>query len=243
MLAGKGYEVQAVTAVEHGSRIILHNASMAVVEEYPVEGGLETVFNSRAVRIVIDVTRPFPEDISTLAKELCRNNNIKYIRFIREEVALPENPLLFAVYSWEEAAQKAAELGNTIFLTTGSYNLELFLKHPSMAGKRIVVRVLPEHRVIEAVRSLGIISRDIVAMQGPFSKDMNRITFKMYNASVIVTKDSGRVGGTDSKISAALSLKIPVVVIKRSVLKERDATLVHTYEQILECLVQNRFES
>lgn len=234
MLAGKGYEVQSVAAVEHGSRVVVHNTAMAVVEEYSIESGLETVFNSRAVRMVIDATRPFPEGISMLAKDLCRKNNIQYIRFVRDEVDLPENSLLFPVCSWEEAAQKAAELGNTIFLTTGSYNLELFLKHPAMAGKRIVVRVLPEHRVIEAVQSLGVTSRDIVAMQGPFSKDMNRITFKMYNASVIVTKDSGRVGGTDSKISAALGLKIPVVIIKRPKLLEKDGDTVNTYEQILE---------
>jgi precorrin-6A/cobalt-precorrin-6A reductase len=198
---------------------------------------LEPLLKNRTVQILIDASHPFPGGLSALAKGLCRTSGIPHIRFVREEVDLPESPLLFPVYSWEEAAQKAAELGNTIFLTTGSYNLELFVKHPAMTGKRIVVRVLPDHRVIEAVQLLGIIPRDIVAMQGPFSKDMNRFTFKMYNASVIVTKDSGRVGGTDSKISAALGLKIPVVIIKRSQLLEKDGdTLytVYTYEQVLE---------
>lgn len=204
------------------------------VEEHPLKNGLEPLLKNRSVRILIDASHPFSGSLSGLAKEMCRTSGITYIRFVREEVELPESPLLFPVYSWEEAAQKAAELGNTIFLTTGSYNLELFLKHPSMTGKRIVVRVLPDHRVIEAVQSLGIIPRDIVAMQGPFSKDMNRITFKMYNASVIVTKDSGRAGGTDTKIAAALQLKIPVVIIKRPKLPEKDGDTVHTYEQVLE---------
>ncbi|MHB9093393.1 MAG: precorrin-6A reductase [Eubacteriales bacterium] len=234
LLCARGYEVLAVTATENGSRIVVSNASMEVVEKHPVKDGLEPLLKNKAVRILIDASHPFPGGLSGLTKELCRTSGIPYIRFIREEVDLPESPLLFPVYSWEEAAQKAAEFGNTIFLTTGSYNLELFLKHPSMTGKRIVVRVLPDHRVIEAVQSLGIIPRDIVAMQGPFSKDMNRITFKMYNASVIVTKDSGRVGGTDSKISAALGLKIPVVIIKRSKLLEKDGDTVLTYEQVLE---------
>jgi precorrin-6A/cobalt-precorrin-6A reductase len=103
-----------------------------------------------------------------------------------------------------------------------------------MAGRRVVVRVLPDHQVIEKVRSMGVAPKDIVAMQGPFSKEMNRITFKMYNASVIVTKDSGRAGGTDTKIAAALQLKIPVVLIKRPKLLEKDGDTVHTYEQVLE---------
>ena len=224
----------AVTATGNGSRIIITNPLMEVVEKHPLKSGLESLLKNRSVRLLIDATHPFPGGLSAFAKELCRTSGIPYIRFIREEVNLPESPLLFPVHSWEEAAKKAAELGNTIFLTTGSYNLELFLKHPAMTGKRIVVRVLPDHRVIEAVQSFGINPRDIVAMQGPFSKGMNRITFKMYNASVIVTKDSGRVGGTDSKISAALGLKIPVVVIKRSKLPETETDTVFTYEQILE---------
>lgn len=234
MLAGKGYEVLAVTATENGSRIVVTNVSLEVIEKYPLRSGLESLFKNRSVRMIIDASHPFPDDLSRLAKELRPTSGIPYIRFAREEVDLPESPLLFPVYSWEEAAQKAAELGNTIFLTTGSYNLELFLKHPSVNGKRIVVRVLPDHRVVEAVQSLGVNPRDIVAMQGPFSKDMNRITFKMYNASVIVTKDSGRAGGTDSKISAALGLKIPVVIIKRAKLLERDGDTVFAYEQVIE---------
>lgn len=234
LLAAKGYEVQSITAVEHSSRIIVHNDSTEIVEEHPVKGGLEKVFNKRSVRVIVDAAHSFPEGISELAKELCQKNGITYIRFVREEVDLPENPLLFPVYSWEEAVQKAAELGHTVFLTTGSYNLELFLKHPDMTGKRVVIRVLPDHRVIEKVQTLGIPPKDIVAMQGPFSKEMNKSTFKMYNASVVVTKDSGRAGGTDSKILAALNLKIPVVIIKRPKVKDQDKYIVYTYEQVLE---------
>ena len=234
LLALKGYEVQSVTAVNHGSHIIVHNASMEVVEEHHGKGVLEKVIDNQAVRMVIDTSHPSLEGISRLAKELCRKNNIKYIRFVRAEVDLPESPLLFPVYTWEGAVQKAAKLGNTIFLTTGSYNLEVFLQHPDIVGKRVVVRVLPDYRVIERVQALGIVPKDIVAMQGPFSKDMNRVTFKMYNTSVIVTKDSGKAGGTDSKISAALSLNIPVVIIRRPKLKDQEIDTVHTYGQVLE---------
>ena len=212
LLTLKGYEVLSVTGESDFCKII----------------------ENQSFQLVVDTSRPFPESISSLAKDFCRQHNIPYIRFIREEVELPENPLLFPVHNWEQAAEKAAEFGSTIFLTTGSYNLELFLQHPELSGKRIVVRVLPDHQVIEKVQALGVAPRDIVAMQGPFSKEMNKITFKMYNASVIVTKDSGRVGGTDTKIAAALNLKIPVVIIKRPKLPEKDADTVHTYEQVLE---------
>lgn len=212
LLTLKGYEVLSVTG----------------------ERGFCKIIENQSFQLVVDTSRPFPETISSLAKDFCRLHNIPYIRFVREEMELTENPLLFPVNTWEQAGEKAAEFGNTIFLTTGSYNLELFLQHPKLAGKRKVVRVLPDHHVIAKVQALGVVPKDIIAMQGPFSKEMNRITFKMYNASVVVTRDSGRVGGTDTKISAALGLKIPVVVIKRPKLLEKDGDTVQTYEQVLE---------
>lgn len=198
------------------------------------QSGFDEIPKSESIQLVIDTSHPFPGSISGLAKDFCRQRNIPYLRFIRDEVELPVSPLLYPVDSWEQAAEKAARFGNTVFLTTGSYNLELFLNHPSLVGKRLVVRVLPDHQVIEKVQSLGVAPKNIVAMQGPFSKEMNRITFKMYNASVIVTKDSGRAGGTDTKLSAALQLKIPVVIIKRPKLQAQDYDIVHTYEQVLD---------
>lgn len=234
----RGYDVLSVTVVNHGSSIITQNGSPENIREFTGPEAFDRILETKPFRIMVDASHPFSEGISGQAKKFCGDKHIPYIRFVREEVELPESPLLFPVYSWEEAAEKAVELGGTIFLTTGSYNLELFLKYARKNGKRLVVRVLPDHHVIEKVRALEVAPRDIVAMQGPFSKEMNRATFKMYNASVIVTKDSGKAGGTESKISAALSLRIPVVIIKRPRLNEKTAGVVNTYEQVLENILQ-----
>ncbi|MBU7005841.1 precorrin-6A reductase [Phosphitispora fastidiosa] len=234
LLISKDYKVLSATVVNHGARLILHNDMMENTREYTIREAFNKIFQINPFRLIVDASHPYPEGVSKFAKEFCSNRNIPYFRFVREEVQLPENPLLFAVYSWEEAARKAAEMGDTIFLTTGSFNLEQFLCHPDMAGKRVVVRVLPDPQVITKVRSLGLPSRDIVAMQGPFSREMNRATFKMYGASVVVTKESGRAGGTDNKVSVALKLMIPVVVIKRPPVKGHDAIIVNSYGQVLQ---------
>lgn len=234
ILAARGYRVVTVISMDGESRMIVRDALEGDGREYSGPGGIYELIEKNGVRVVVDMSHPFSQTISGPLNDYCRTINIPYLRFVREEVDLPESPLLFPVYSWEEAAERAAGLGSTIFLTTGSYNLDLFIKHQSMAGKRLVVRVLPDPRVIAKVCSLGISPRDIVAMQGPFSKEMNKATFKMYNASVVVTKDSGRVGGTDSKISAALNLKIPVVVIRRPKVKGKNAILAYTYAEILD---------
>jgi len=232
-LVSKGYEILSLNPVNHGERLITENSSGDVLV-YEGKDALTRLLETNRFKAVVDASQPFFEKISGPVKYFCRNNIIPYIRFVRAEVELPDSPFLFPVYSWEEAAEKAAELGNTIFLTTGSYNLEQFASYPQITGKRLVVRILPDQRVIEKVRALGILPRDIIAMQGPFSREMNKATFRMYGASVIVTKESGRAGGTDSKISAALKLKIPVVVIKRPRMEDEQIISVHTYDEVLE---------
>ena len=85
------------------------------------------------------------------------------------------------------------------------------------------------HRLFK--ERLGLSPKQIVAMQGPFSQALNREMFRQYRADVIVTKNSGAIGGTDTKIAAAVELGLPVVVIDRPVLAYD--RLVHCYEDVL----------
>ena len=39
--------------------------------------------------------------------------------------------------------------------------------------------------------------------------------YKKYNADVIISKNSGSVGGTDTKLTAAMALNLPIIVIDR----------------------------
>lgn len=198
----------------------------------PDDGSLEKLISQKKVSLVIDATHPFPGQLSAAAGRVCQNNGIPHIRFEREETKLPDDALIYPVDSWSEAANMAAELGNTIFLTTGSNNLDLFLKEPAIRGKRVVVRVVPEHKILKKCQDLGLSPKDIVGLQGPFSVKFNRAIFQAYKTDVIVTRDSGRESGTDNKITAALALKLPVVLIRRAPSGEN--CIVRSLEQALE---------
>ena len=52
-------------------------------------------------------------------------------------------------------------------------------------------------------------------MQGPFGVEMNRAMLVHYRAEVLVSKESGGLGGTDAKLTAALELGVPVVLVQR----------------------------
>lgn len=233
-LSREGYKLITIASTEHGCKQALHDGSQEAVSGEPGFTDLANLLEQKAVKAVVDLSHPFPGRTSKLVKEMCDQRGIRHLRYLREEIVLPDNSLIYPVFSYAEAAYKAACLGDTIFLTTGSNNLEVFLDSVKDKSLRIVVRILPEHRIVKKCQDLGFAPRDIVAMQGPFSKEMNRATFKSYNASVIVTKDSGKAGGMDTKLSAAMSLNIPVVVIKRD--KAGAGITVRSYEEVLKML-------
>lgn len=232
LLSASGYQVMAVAATDYGGALAGRSGAAEVFTIKPGDSVLESLVLQKKVSLVIDATHPFPGPLSLAAGRVCQKNNIVNIRFAREETKVPDHPLIHPVDSWGEAANKAAALGDTIFLTTGSNNLDLFLKEPAVKGKRLVVRVLPEQKVIKRCQDLGLSPRDIVGLQGPFSVKFNRAIFQAYKADVVVTRDSGRESGTDTKIAAALALKLPVVLIRRA--PAGGDHVVYSYEQALE---------
>ena len=61
--------------------------------------------------------------------------------------------------------------------------------------------------------------KDIIALQGPFTREFNREMFRQYGADVIITKNSGTIGGTDTKFSAADDLGLPVILVDKPAIK------------------------
>lgn len=219
LLRKAGYPVTASAMTDYGGDPALQAGCSEVFIGLPSRDQVAAFFETKGLRAVIDAGHPFSGELSRIFAEACREKGAHYLRFVREEAEIPPHPLIHPVSSFEEAARKAGQLGDTVFLTTGSNNLDMFLACEELHGKRVVVRVLPHHQVVKRCQDLGLSPRDIVAMQGPFPREVNRAIFKMYRASVVVTKESGKAGGTDTKIGAALSLGIPVVVIKRPLMQ------------------------
>lgn len=214
-LKDRGFRVVAVARTEYGGSLAGTSGADHVAPAPRDPGEMSGLVRDFGVRQVIDATHPFANPLSSLARETCAGLGVPYLRFGRGETDLPADPLVFRVNSWEKAAERAASFDGTVFLTTGSHNLEVFTQYRGLRDRRIVVRVLPEHRVIKKCQDLGISPRDIVAMQGPFSVKLNKAIFQAYRAGVIVTRDGGPSGGTFNKVKAALDLRIPVLLIHR----------------------------
>ncbi|MFQ5686407.1 MAG: precorrin-6A/cobalt-precorrin-6A reductase, partial [Candidatus Scalindua sp.] len=100
-----------------------------------------------------------------------------------------------------------------ILLTTGFSSVEKFAKLKD--EKNIYVRMLPMPAPIEQCVKMGIKSSNILALQGPFSLELNKAIINQYHIDVVITKDSGNTGGVPEKIQAAIETGIDTVVIQR----------------------------
>ncbi|HWR56226.1 MAG TPA: precorrin-6A reductase [Negativicutes bacterium] len=210
----EGHDILITAVSEYGAALAAESG--AVVEAGSLSAkSLGELVETRKAKVILDCTHPYASQISEIAQETAAQKQVMYIRYERPAAAAGQEQNLYRAADWEEAVQMSAGLGQVIFLTVGSRHLEDFLLHKGMQGKRIIARVLPEPEAVSHCRSLGLTPRDIIAMQGPFTEEMNRILFTAYGAEVIVTKDGGAAGGTPEKLAAARSLGIPVVMVNR----------------------------
>ena len=84
-----------------------------------------------------------------------------------------------------------------------------------IAPERLYARVLPTAASIAACEGAGIPQSHIIAMQGPFSAQLNDALYAQLQIAVMVTKDSGEAGGVSEKVLPALSRGIHVIAIRR----------------------------
>lgn len=213
-LLTEGYPLEVVAT----NRMCREQMNLLGMQKYLLDNqdaqSLENYISRRQIDILVDASSETSSPINAQLQELKRQP--VYIRYLREELEISPDPLIKTVYSIPEAIDMIIDMkADNVFLTTGSYGLEHFISDFRLRNIRIVARVLPEWKIIKKCQDAGLKTPDIVAMQGPFSKRLNKALFKTYNADVIISRDSGKIGGADTKISAALELKIPIIVIKR----------------------------
>lgn len=214
LLVSRGYQVLVSTATPYGASLVEGGGAEVLTGRLGKEDLLQLLV-ARGVNAVVDISHPFAKALSDNARWACSEGRVKYIRYKRKDRPLDENPLVHPVDSYQEASLLAAALGETIFLATGSKTAGIFIEASKKAGRRLVLRVLPDPQVLAGLLAKGVSPGDIVALRGPFSYDLNLALLKHYQASVLVTKESGAEGGQDQKLAAALSLNIPAVIVRR----------------------------
>ena len=117
-----------------------------------------------------------------------------------------------------ESVRAAAEFLRTtegnILITTGSKELKEYTKIGNYQ-ERCFARVLSTKAAVEESVRLGFEGKHLIAMQGPFSEELNVAMMRSVHAKWMVTKESGKAGGFGEKVSAAKKAGVGLVVIGR----------------------------
>ena len=163
--------------------------------------------------VCVDATHPFATLVSEEIKRACEKTGISYLRLSRDTGAKADLSELVACDRIEDAAKELEKTAGKILLLTGSKDLKMIMAQIS-DKTRVYARVLPNTDSIAKCEEAGLLGKQIIAMQGPFSKEMNVTIIKEIGASVILTKESGATGGLDEKILAARECGIKVVMVR-----------------------------
>ena len=215
-LERENHPVIAATATGYGGELLRAEFKGEIsTRPLNLEEMIELI-TARQVSRVIDATHPFAVEVSANAREACRRSGIVYERLEREVTKIEETSGVINATDIEEAVTIAATYEGVIFLTVGSSKLEEYTA--ALGTERLVVRILPVEASLNKCLDLGISPKNIIAMQGPFDEETNRLLFKRYHAALIITKESGPTGGTADKIRAARNLNIPIILIDRPVI-------------------------
>ena len=220
-------------ATDYGEEVMEHTEYVQIRQGRLDVPEMEALMRSGDYAVVVDATHPYATAVSENVRMACKAENMPYLRYLRDAggAAGSKTPDAHqstsisgrdagtdASITWVNSAAEAAtyletQSGN-IFLTTGSKELHVFTERISDLG-RLFIRVLPSASVITECRNLGMEGKQICAMQGPFSAEMNIAMLKQTNAAFLVTKDTGTTGGYPEKEQAAHQLGVRMVVIRR----------------------------
>lgn len=191
--------------------------------------------------LVMDATHPHAKIITATVQEICQEVNIPYCRVLRKEAADQndcDQQQVVWVQSISEAVQYLNQTTGAVLATTGSKELALY-RQLNGYQERLFARVLPSAGAIEQCQLLGLKGRQIIGMQGPFSKELNIAMMKQLEIKYLVTKEAGSQGGFAEKISAAKECGAVAIVIGRPV-SETGISLAEAFQRLLGLMPQKR---
>ena len=140
-----------------------------------------------------------------------------YIRFERPTTNLEniDTSHIHYVDSFDDAGKLIASefLKGNVLHFAGANTMADIVKHISV--ERFYPRILKVKSSIEKCSELNIDPEHIIPMTGAATKEENIDLIEKYGASVMITKESGEIGGVIEKIEAANEKDIAVIMIKR----------------------------
>lgn len=225
-IGSRDINVHACVATDYGKAVIpadlahitLSTGRMTAAEMF-------ALMKEQQFDCVIDTTHPYATLVSENIRSACSRSGSLYIRLLRSS-SLPDQwekkegfvqssdgtCLLFADHA--SAAEYLNQTTGNVLMTIGSKSLAAYTKVKDYQD-RLFARVLPMAEVLQSCHERGYAGKQLICMQGPFSKALNMAMMEQIQAAYLVTKDSGETGGFQEKWQAAQAAGAKLLIIGR----------------------------
>ena len=204
-------EIIVTTATEYGGKL-LENLPVKVVCKKLTYPMMLDFVKENSIDKIIDLSHPYAVEVSQNALKVSEELGVEYFRFEREEISfLPQKYTEFD--NIENLVDYLEGVEGNILVTLGSNNIPHFSSMRNL--NRCYFRILPKWDMVKRCEDAGVLPKNIIAMQGPFSKNMNKAMIEQYGIKYLVTKQAGDTGGEREKIESADEMGIEVVFLTR----------------------------
>ena len=209
--------ILTTTTTEYGARLAREAGSDDTIARPLLKEEIIEIIQKDNFDILIDATHPFAEHITQTSSSIARELEMPYIRFERPTTNLEniETSHIHYVNSFDEAGKLIDgkfSRGNVLHFAGANTMADIVRYVPP---ERFYPRILKVESSLKKCEELKIPSDHIIPMTGAATLKENIDLIEKYSASVMITKESGAIGGVIEKIEAANQSDIAVVMIKR----------------------------
>lgn len=207
-MKARGMDALTCVASQYGSELLPGDIACHVGRLDA--GEMEALMRRGGFTHVVDATHPYAREVTRSAAQAAGTLGLPVARLVRDGDV--DGEWLHAD-SPAQAAERLLGLSGNVLLTTGSKELDAFAL-PGLR-ERCYPRVLPSMASLTRCLELGFPAKQVICMQGPFTKELNTALLRQYDISTLVTKATGAAGGFWEKVEAARAADCALLVIGR----------------------------
>lgn len=208
-LSEHGIDVTACVATEYGRLVMQEGPHLEIRTGRLDYEGMTALLPG--YDLVVDATHPYAAVVTETLQRAAAEKGIEYWRLLRPA---GRSQTEWHAANMEEAVEQINHTEGAVLVTTGSKELEI-LQGVRNHEERLYARVLPTVEALEKCRNMGLKGSHVIAMQGPFSMELNLAMMRQLGIRYLLTKDSGKAGGVEEKLSAAEKAGVTAIIVGR----------------------------
>ena len=206
--AANGIPADVSTATEYGSSLLPKGIGV-------LSGRLDAeeicaLLRREQYAAVIDATHPYAKDATANIRSACHMEAVPYWRLLRKALPLSGE----SVTSLDQMTLMLNQTDEIILSTLGSKSVSALTKVRNYHD-RVWLRLLPSEQILSDCERLGFDLNKLILEKGPFSTEQNLAHIRMSSAKIMLTKESGTVGGYPEKAEAVNIAQIRMITLCR----------------------------